>query len=552
MLGLIQDAPLLTSATLAYAARAYPRVEVVTADHGRIVHRTNYAEADRRARLLASSLERLGLAGEDIFLGALGWNTWRLFEVMHAVPGAGGVLHTANPRLHERHLAYTINHCGDRAVLVDLDCLPLAEAIAPECPCVEHWIILADQNEMPATSLPNSICYEELIAGGDPAWQWPAFDERRASTLCFTSATTGEPKGVLYSHRGTVLNVLSIAGKNGWNLGRGDSVLCAAAFFHCNGWGMPYMAPLTGAKMVLPGRVVSPRAMLDLIRAEGVTHSGGVPTVLMDLLGEAQKDGGGFGPLQQLWTGATAPPESLIRRIEALGPKVIHAFGMTETTQAFTIAIPDPAAPEADQRAEQLTQGQPVFLSDLRAVDEQGRILPCDGQSVGLLQLRGPSVAAGYFRRPDLSPLTADGWHDTGDIGSVGPEGHMRISDRAKDAIKSGGEWISSVELENTAAGCPGVAEACCVGVEHPRWQERPLLLIVREAGADVDEAAVRAYLDGRIAKWWMPDAVRFVESLPRNGVGKVVKATLREEFRGILLDNAGAEAAELEPDHGQ
>ena len=278
--------------------------------------------------------------------------------------------------------------------------------------------------------------------------------------------------------------------------------------------------------------------MLDLFRSEGVTHSGGVPTVLMDLLAEAEADGGDFGPLRQLWTGATAPPESLLRRLEALGPKVIHAFGMTETTQALTVAIPDPNAPDADQKQEQMTQGQPIFLSDVRAVSEDGLVLPADGASVGLLQVRGPAVASGYFERPDLSPVTADGWLDTGDIGSVGPEGHMRISDRAKDAIKSGGEWISSVALENTAAGCPGVAEACCIGVEHPRWQERPLLLIVPEEGASISEAAVRTYLNGKIAKWWMPDAIRFVDSLPRNGVGKVMKAALRDEYRAILLGN--------------
>ncbi|MGZ0190450.1 MAG: AMP-binding protein, partial [Alphaproteobacteria bacterium] len=477
MFGLMQDAPLLTSQTLAYAARVFPLTEIVTADNGRIIHRSTYREADVRARRLASSLQRLGLAGEDTFLGALAWNAWRLFEVMHAVPGAGGVLHTANPRLHEKHLAYTVNHCGDRAMFVDLDCLLLAEAIAPDCPSVRHWIILADKAEMPDTSLPGVLCYEDLIEQGDADFPWPDFDERRASTLCFTSGTTGEPKGVLYSHRGTVLNVMTIATKNGWNLGKGDCVLCAAAFFHCNGWGMPYMAPLTGAKMVLPGRVVSPRAMLDLFRAEGVTHSGGVPTVLMDLLREVEHDGGDFGPLRQLWTGATAPPESLLRRLEALGPKVVHAYGMTETTQALTVALPDPNAPEAAQRAEQMTQGQPVFLADVRAVSEDGLVLPADGESIGLLQVRGPSVAAAYYNQPDLTPVTADGWLDTGDIGSVGPEGHMRISDRAKDAIKSGGEWISTVELENIAAGCPGVAEACCVGVNHARWQERPLLL---------------------------------------------------------------------------
>ena len=536
MLGLMQHAELLTSATLAHAARVYPHVEIATADDGRVVHRSTYAEADRRARRLASSLIRLGLAGEDTFIGALAFNTWRLFEVMHAVPGAGGVLHTANPRLHERHLAYTVEHCGDRAVFVDLDCLQLAEAIAPDCPTVEHWIVLADRADMPATTLPGLLCSEDLIDEGDPTFTWPQFDERRASTLCFTSATTGEPKGVLYSHRGTILNVMTISGKNGWDLGKGDCVLCAAPFFHCNGWGMPYMAPLTGARMVLPGRVVSPAAMLDLFRAEGVTHSGGVPTVLMDLLARVQADGSDFGPLRHLWTGATAPPESLLRRLEALGLHVTHAFGMTETTQALTVSVPDPNAPETERRHEQTSQGQPVFLSNLRAVDESGAVLPDDGESVGHLQVKGPAVAAGYFRRPDLSPITPDGWLDTGDIGTVGPAGHMRISDRAKDAIKSGGEWISSVELENIAAGCPGVVEACCIGVAHPRWQERPVLLIVRENAQSTDEGAVRNHLDGKIAKWWMPDAVVFVKSLPRNGVGKIVKAELRAEYADLLM----------------
>jgi acyl-CoA synthetase (AMP-forming)/AMP-acid ligase II len=536
MQGMVQNAELLTSAALAHAAHVYPRVEIATAGNGRIIQRTTYGEADLRARCLASSLQEQGLAGEDVFLGALAFNTWRLFEVMHAVPGAGGVLHTANPRLHQRHLAYTVRHTGNAAVLVDLDCLPLAEAIAPACPSVNQWIIMAARAEMPKTALPAPLCYEELIEAGDPSWQWPQFDERRASTLCYTSATTGEPKGVLYSHRGTVLNVMSICGRNGWNLGRGDCVLAAAPFFHCNGWGMPYMAPMVGAKLVLPGRVLTPAAMLNLIRNEGVTHSGGVPTVLMDLLGEVQKDGGDFGRLRQLWTGATAPPESLIRKLEALGPKVIHAFGMTETTQALTISIPDPHAAEAEQRAEQICQGQPVFLSDVRVVDDAGALLPSDGRSLGHLQVRGPAVVAGYFRRPDLSPMTNDGWLDTGDIGTVGPTGLMTIRDRAKDAIKSGGEWISSLELENTAAGCPGIAEAACIGVEHPRWQERPLLLLVKEAGASVDESDVRTHLVARIARWWMPDAIVFLDALPRNGVGKVMKADLREKYRTILL----------------
>jgi fatty-acyl-CoA synthase len=340
---------------------------------------------------------------------------------------------------------------------------------------------------------------------------------------------------VLYTHRGTILNVLTISGRNGWDLGRGDCVLCAAPFFHCNGWGMPYMAPMLGAKMVLPGRVVSANAMLKLIRTEGVTHSGGVPTVLMDLLSAAGADGAGFAALRHLWTGATAPPEALLRGLEALGPKVTHAFGMTETTQALTVSVPDPNASASEQQREQLMQGQPIFLADVRAVDETGQPLPADGKSVGHLQVRGPAVATAYFRRPDLSPTSSDGWLHTGDIGSVGPTRQLRLSDRAKDAIKSGGEWISSVAIENIAAGCPGVTEAACIGVEHPRWQERPVLLIVREPGTDPQAESIRSFLREKIVSWWMPDEILFVDELPKSGVGKVLKHELRERYRTIL-----------------
>jgi acyl-CoA synthetase (AMP-forming)/AMP-acid ligase II len=536
MYGLIQDAPLLVSATLAHAARVYPGVEVVTADDGQVVHVSNYAQVDERARCLADGLSQLGLTGAGVFLGALGFNTWRMLEVMHAVPGSGAVLHTANPRLHADDLAYTIDHAGDRGVLVDLDCLALAETIAPACPKVRHWVILCDAKSMPSeTSLTNVHCYEDLLRAGNAGYRWPVLNEKRASTLCFTSATTGRPKGVLYSHRGTVLNVMSVSGRNGWDLGRGDCVLSTAPFFHCNGWGMPYMAPIVGAKMVLPGRVVTPDAMLRLIHSEQVTHSGAVPTVLLDLLAQLETSGGNFGTLRLLWTGATAPSESLLNRLEALGPTVRHAFGMTETTQVLTISTPDPNATHAAQRAEQQLQGQPVFLSDVRVVNEDGEVLPDDGVSVGHLQVRGPAVASAYFGQPDAACVTDDGWLMTGDIGTVGAGARMRITDRAKDAIKSGGEWISSVALENIASGCPGASQAACIGVQHPRWQERPLLLVVRDHLSDLQAADMRAYLHGRIATWWMPDAILFVDSLPRNSVGKVAKADLRARYAKIL-----------------
>jgi 3-(methylthio)propionyl---CoA ligase len=536
MHGLIQDASLLTSATLAHAARVYADVEVVTARDGHVVHRSNYAQIDQRARRFASSLSRLGLGKENVFLGALGFNTWRMLEVMHAVPGSGAVLHTANPRLHADDLAYSVQHAGDCAVLVDLDCLPLAETIAAACPKAQHWIILCDAVDMPrATTLPAPHCYEDLVAAGDANYRWPDLDERRASTLCFTSATTGRPKGVLYSHRGTVLNVMSVSGRNGWDLGRGDCVLSTAPFFHCNGWGMPYMAPIVGAKLVLPGRVVSPAAMLRLIHAERVTHSGAVPTVLSDLLAEIQASGGDFGTLRLLWTGATAPSQVLLQRLQALGPTVRHAFGMTETTQVLTISTPDPNATAEAQQAEQLLQGQPVFLSDVRSVDDDGKVLPEDGTSVGHLQVRGAAVASAYFGRPDAPCLSDDGWLMTGDIGTLSSGARMRITDRSKDAIKSGGEWISSVALENIAAGCPGVFQAACIGAAHPRWQERPVLVLVRDVGASLDEQAVRAHLQDKIAKWWMPDAIFFVQTLPKNSVGKVIKSELRTLYASVL-----------------
>lgn len=537
MHGLIQNVSLGTSRTLSHAARVYPDTPVVTAREGTVIHRTTYTQVDHRARKLASSLTRLDLADENTVIGALAFNGWRLFEVMHAIPGMGAVLHTANPRLHEDHLAYTLRHAADRAVLVDLDCLPLAEAIQPRCPSVREWIILCSRDELPTTTLPQPLCYEELTDTGDSSYEWPELDERQASTLCFTSATTGEPKGVLYSHRGTLLNILSIVGKNGWDLGRDDCVLATAPFFHCNGWGMPYMAPLVGAKLVLPGRAVNASAMLNLIHTEGVTHTGGVPTVLMDLLNEAKTEGRNLAALRMLWTGGAAPPESLIQDLEALGPKVVHAFGMTETTQALTVAAPSPRASPKARRHEQLTQGQPIFLSDVRTVDEEGDALPNDGRAIGHVQVRGPAVASAYYSRSDLTPVTSDGWLQTGDIGTVDSTGHLVITDRAKDAIKSGGEWISSVTLENIATGCPGVSEASCVAVDHPRWQERPLLLIVRAPGAELEESALRRYLIERVARWWMPDAILFVDALPRNGVGKVMKSQLRDSYKNILLE---------------
>lgn len=537
MLGLTQFWPLTTSSIIEHGAANYGDTEVVSRSAEGGLHRYDYRTAEQRARRLAKALHMHGLSAGEI-VGSLAWTTHRLFELFYAVPGLGAVLHTANPRLAPEQIAYTINHAGYRYLFVDLDCLSVAEAIAPSLTNVVHFVVMTDAAHMPSTSsLKNLLCYEDLIAGADDNFVWPVLDERRASTLCYTSGTTGDPKGVLYSHRGSVLNSMAITSGSGWSLGPTDAVLSVAAFFHCNGWGAPYVGPMVGAKLVLPGRALDAASLHELIVTEGVTIATGVPTIWLSVLEHLASTGGDLGRLDRIVCGGTTPPPAMVQRLRRdYGVRTIHAWGMTETTHASTAIQAPPEASEAQEQEILRSQGRPIYGSAIRVVDTTGEVLPRDGASVGHLQIRGHWIASAYFRRDDPDLLDDAGWMNTGDVAVIRPDGAMQITDRSKDVIKSGGEWISSVELENAALAHPDVAEAAVIGVEHPKWQERPLLLVVPRPGAEIAPGALRRWMADRVAKWWLPDAVLVVEELPRTATGKVRKNVLREQYASCLL----------------
>ena len=538
MLGGTQYWPLTTSSVLQHGAANYAATEIVSRVAEGTIHRSSYGEADRRARRLALALQSLGLGADDV-ASSLAWSTHRLFELFYAVPGLGAVLHTANPRLAPEQIAYTIGHARARFLFVDLDCLPLAEAIAPRIPGIERFVLMTDAAHMRRTSLPNPLCCEELIAGAADDFAWPLLDERGGSTLCYTSGTTGDPKGVLYSHRGTVLNAMAVTNGNCWGIGRADTILAIAPFFHCNGWGVPYIAPMVGARLVLPGRALDSASLHPLIVGEGATVTNGVPTIWLGMLDHLAATGSDLGRLDRIMCGGTAPPPDMVERLRRdYGVRTIHAWGMTETTHASTAVQAIPGMSAEQEQAALRTQGHPVYGSAVRVVDEQGRPLPQDGRSIGRLQARGHWIAAGYFRRDDPDLLDDDGWMNTGDVGVIEPDGMMRITDRDKDVIKSGGEWISSVDLENAALAHPDVAEAAAIAVAHPRWQERPLLLVVPAPGRTIGEHELRGWLAARVPKWWLPDAVRCVDELPRTATGKVRKNELRERYSDALAAN--------------
>ena len=531
MLGLVQHRPLLLSSTLVHAAETFGDVEVVAHSGGRET-RTTYAEAESRARRLASSLGRVGVAPGGI-AGSLAWSTHRHFELFHAVPGIGAVLHTANPRLSTAQLAATIRHCGYRTLFVEPETAPLAAAILAEGDCpLETFVSMADVADAPPADLPNVVAYEELVASGDPAFDWPEFDERTGSTLCFTSGTTGAPKGALYSHRGTLLSAMASAQPNALNVSAADVALAISPFFHCNGWGLPFIAPMTGAKLVLPGRDLSVPALQRLIEGEGVTFAGGVPTIWLDMIAHCRAHGLGLGRLDRVLCGGSPPSAQLIETLHAeFGVRTIHAWGMTETTHGvtYTPPLPDPAWPPDPRYG--YPQGRPIFGTAIRSADADDRPLPRGTEAQGRLQAQGHWLLESYFGRPELPLTTPDGWMETGDLGVVTVRNEMWIRDRDKDAIKSGGEWISSQALENAAAAIPGVAAVAVLAAPDPRWVERPLALVVRAGGPDgaaLTEASVKDALAARFPKWQLPDEVRFLDALPLTAVGKIDKRALR------------------------
>jgi acyl-CoA synthetase (AMP-forming)/AMP-acid ligase II len=529
MHGLIQFQPLLLSGILAHAAETYPDVPIVSWSGNRLFRYT-YAQSEARARRLASSLQRRGFGPGD-FISSLAWTTHRHFELMYAAPGIGAVLHTANPRLSAEHLTYTINHTGARLMFVDPECLEQLEQLADALTTVTSFVVMADSNEVPATPLPNVIAYEDLLAEGDANFAWPSFDERTASTLCFTSGTTGDPKGILYSHRGSYLSALAIAAPNVWAISDQDSIIIVAPFFHCNGWGAPYLGPMAGTKLILPGRALDGRSLQQLIVNEGATVGPGVPTVWLAIAQYCQQTGERLGKLNRIVCGGAAPPLALMRTYwQEFGVRTVQVWGMTETTHAATVlwTSNDVLSGDAEPRA---PQGRPVFGTQIRIVDDEGRRLPNDGTAMGHLQVKAHWCSSGYLKRPDIAVLDRDGWLRTGDLAAIEAGSALRITDRLKDVIKSGGEWISSIDLENAASTHRAVAESAVIGVPHPRWQERPVMFVVVREGHELTADALRAHLAQSVAKWWLPEEVIFVADLPHYSTGKVQKEVLRKQY---------------------
>ena len=543
LLGQMMDVPLTVSSLIAHAARHFGSTEIVSRRIEGDMHRYTYRDCETRAKRLAQALTGLGVQpGERI--GTLAWNGYRHLEVYYGTTGFGAVCHTINPRLFPDQIAWIINDAQDSYVMFDTTFAPLVDCLAPRCPNVRGWIALADEAHLPHLPMPTStalISYETLLEPHDGAFDWPPIDERQASYLCYTSGTTGNPKGALYSHRSTVLHAYGASLPDAMCLSARDSVLPVVPMFHVNAWGIPHAAPLTGAKLVFPGKDLDGKSLFELMEAEGVTYSAGVPTVWLGLLNYMKEAGVRFSTLQRTVIGGSACPPAMLRTFEDdYGVEVIHAWGMTEMSPLGTLAKltwEQSQRPPDEQRKLREKQGHVMYGVDMKIVGDDGRDLPWDGVAFGDLHVRGPWVIKRYFQKDD-SPLV-DGWFPTGDVATIDPDGFLHITDRSKDVIKSGGEWISSIDLENVAIAHPAVAEAACIACAHPKWTERPLLVIVKRPGADVTREELLAFYEGKVAKWWIPDDVVFVDELPHTATGKLQKLKLREMFREHVLPSA-------------
>jgi fatty-acyl-CoA synthase len=536
MQGLMMNTPLLISSIAEHGAKYHGGREIVsvTADNPR--HRYTYRECIGRARQLANALDKLGLEHGDR-VATLAWNDYRHLEAYYGMSGAGYVCHTINPRLFPEQLVFIINHAEDRWIFTDVMFVPLLEAIADKISGVEGFVVMTDEAHMPETSLKNVVCYETLIAAESAEFTWPELDERTASALCYTSGTTGDPKGVLYDHRSTVLHAFAAVAPDTMNLSCHDSVLPVVPLFHVNAWGIPYSTFITGAKLVLPGpKMGDGEVLCELLDTEDVTLALGVPTVWLGLLQYAEKAGKRLDKLQRTIVGGAAVPRSMIEAFrDQHGVDLRQGWGMTETSP-LGAANSTKAGMESltpDERLDLATKaGRGLFGCEMRIVDDAGVELPWDGEAYGALQVRGPWVCSDYFKlEGGAGSHTDDGWFDTGDVATIDPGGYMAITDRTKDVIKSGGEWISSIELENAAMGHPAVAEAAVIGISHPKWTERPLLIVVKAEGQEVSKEELLAWYDGKVATWWIPNDVAFVEELPHTATGKIKKIELRKQF---------------------
>ncbi len=539
MNGLMMDQPLLISSQLEFASRFHSHVEVVTRTVEGPIVRTTWGTVAQRVRRLANALVGMGVKPGDR-LATLAWNTQRHLELYFAVSGIGAVLHTINPRLPPDQLAFIVNHAGDSRLFFDTTFLPLAKHLASVPTPLQHFIALTDDAHMPENSgLPNLRAYELLLPHQPDTFEWPKLDENSASSLCYTSGTVGLPKGVLYSHRSTVLHSFAIAMVDALAISAQDVTLPVVPMFHVNAWGVPYAAAMVGSKLVLPGAGMDGKSLLELIESEKVTSALGVPTVWLGLLAAAKTAGRKMSSLRQVVIGGSACPPSMITAFqEEHGAKVLHAWGMTEMSPLGTACrlLPKHANATAEEKlAVQMKQGRPIFGVDLRLVDDSGSVVPHDGTTSGHLQTKGLWIASGYFKSDDRTQHQ-DGWFYTGDIATIDGDGYMQITDRSKDVIKSGGEWISSIDLEHTAMLHPAVAQAAAIGVAHERWGERPLLVVVKQKDQEITKEALKEFLEAKLVKWWMPDAIEFVEALPIGPTGKILKRSLREKFAGYKL----------------
>jgi acyl-CoA synthetase (AMP-forming)/AMP-acid ligase II len=542
MLGLMQQRPLLISTLVDYAATYHGEREIVSRDPEGAIHRSNYAQIASRAKRLANALEKLGVAPGDR-VATLAWNGFRHLEVYYGVTCSGRVLHTVNPRLFLEQLQYIMHHAEDAYVFFDPIFAPLVEQLAPRLSLVRGWVALCQRDAMPSAKVDNLLCYEELLADASPDYEWPSSDENTACTLCYTSGTTGNPKGVLYSHRSTVLHAFCACAVDGIGLSARDCVLTVVPLFHANAWSLPFSAAMCGAKLVLPGPKLDPESIYMLLEQEECTKAAGIPTIWLNVIAWIENNRSKLDlsrlKLKEVLAGGTAPPRATIEKFhDLLGVFLRHAWGMTETSPIATTGalLPKHEGVSQKERVDmQVKQGRQVYGVELRLVGKDGEDLPHDGKSVGEIKVRGNWVISGYFKGEGGKVVDEDGWFGTGDVATIDGDGYVQLTDRLKDVIKSGGEWISSIEIENLVVSHPDVFEAAVIAIDHPVWQERPLLIVQAKPGCEPTKQSILDFLSDKIAKWWMPDDVIFVDSLPHTATGKLLKTELRAKYHGHL-----------------
>jgi fatty-acyl-CoA synthase len=547
MLGLMQDWPMLLHRIIDHAAKFHGGRKIITRSVEGPIVETNYRDIRARSLQVAQRLEKDGIKLGDR-VATLAWNTWRHLECWYGIVGIGAIYHTVNPRLFPDQIVWIVNHAQDRLMFVDLTFVPLLEKIAGRLPSIERYVVLTDAAHMPETTLKNAVAYEDWIGEVDGDFTWRQFDENTAAGMCYTSGTTGNPKGVLYSHRSNVLHAFIAALPDSKGIRSADVVMPVVPMFHANCWSLAFSTPMVGATLIMPGAKMDGPSIYELLDTYKVTFTAAVPTVWLMLLQDLEKTGGKLPYLKRVIIGGSACPRAMTKTFQDnYGVEVVHAWGMTEMSPLGSLCTlkPEYAALSGEAKLDvQMKQGHPPFGVDMKISDDEGNDVPWDGKSFGRLKVRGPAVARSYFKGEGNEAFEDDNWFDTGDVATMDPYGYMQITDRAKDVIKSGGEWISSIDLENAAVGCPGVAEAAAVGVRHPKWDERPLLLVVRKPGAEVTPEQIVAHLSRHVAKWWLPDEILFVESLPHTATGKLLKTALREQYRDYQLKSARAEAS--------